>query len=139
MNVRNILSSTVALSVFVPVSYAGKPNIVFILADDLGWTDLGFMGSDYYESPNLDRLASQGLVFTQAYSSAPNSAPSRACLMTGKFTPRHGVYTVSPSDRGDKTKRKLIPIPNTEDVSSDFETLAEVLSRNGYICGHVGK
>ena len=139
MNVRNILSSTVALSVFVPVSYAGKPNIVFILADDLGWTDLGFMGSDYYESPNLDRLASQGLVFTQAYSSAPNSAPSRACLMAGKFTPRHGVYTVSPSDRGDKTKRKLIPIPNTEDVSSDFETLAEVLSRNGYICGHVGK
>ena len=128
-----------ALSVFVPVSYAGKPNIVFILADDLGWTDLGFMGSDYYESPNLDRLASQGLVFTQVYSSAPNSAPSRACLMTGKFTPRHGVYTVSPSDRGDKTKRKLIPIPNTEDVSSDFETLAEVLSRNGYICGHVGK
>ena len=108
MNVRNILSSTVALSVFVPVSYAGKPNIVFILADDLGWTDLGFMGSDYYESPNLDRLASQGLVFTQAYSSAPNSAPSRACLMAGKFTPRHGVYTVSPSDRGDKTKRKLI-------------------------------
>lgn len=116
-----------------------RPNIVFILADDLGWTDLGCMGSDYYETPNIDRLASEGMVFSQAYSSAPNSAPSRACLMTGMFTPRHGVFTVSSSERGDRSRRKLIPVPNTEDVRSDFVTMAEMLSSAGYDCGHVGK
>lgn len=65
-----------------------QPNIVFIMADDLGWTDLGVMGSDYYETPNIDRLASQGMLFTNAYASAANSAPSRACLMTGMYTRR---------------------------------------------------
>ena len=52
-----------------------KPNIVFIMADDLGWRDLGVMGSDYYETPNIDRLASQGVLFTNAYAAAANSAP----------------------------------------------------------------
>lgn len=68
-----------------------RPNIVFILADDLGWTDLGVMGSDYYETPNIDRLAAEGLLFDNAYAAAANSAPSRACMMTGMYTPRHGV------------------------------------------------
>ena len=116
-----------------------QPNIVFIMADDLGWTDLSIMGSDYYETPHIDRLASQGILFTNAYASAANSAPSRACLMTGMYTPRHGIFTVSPSARGDKTKRKLIPIPNTEDVRADFVTMAEALQKCGYQCGHVGK
>ena len=60
---------------------AAKPNIVFILADDLGWTDLGCFGSRYYETPNIDRLAGQGMKFTNAYSNGPNCAPTRACLM----------------------------------------------------------
>ena len=64
-----------------------RPNIVFILADDLGWTDLGVMGSDYYETPNIDRLAAEGLLFDNAYAAAANSAPSRACMMTGMYTP----------------------------------------------------
>lgn len=116
-----------------------KPNIIFILADDLGWTDLGIMGSDYYETPNIDHLASQGLLFDNAYAAAANSAPSRACMMTGMYTPRHGVYTVSPPDRGDRTKRKLIPIANVDDVRTDFVTMAEALQREGYQCGHIGK
>ena len=90
------------------------------------------MGSDYYETPNIARLASQGMLFTNAYAATSNSAPSRACLMTGKYTPRHGVFTVSPSERGDKKKRKLIPIANTEDVRADFVTMAEALQSNGY-------
>ena len=57
--------------------------------------------------------------------------------MTGLYTPRHGVYTVSPSARGDKTKRKLIPITNTEDVRTDFVTLGEALKQQGYVCGLV--
>ena len=116
-----------------------RPNIVFIMADDLGWSDLSVTGSDYYETPNIDRLASQGMLFTNAYAAAANSAPSRACFMTGMYSPRHGVFTVSPSARGDKTKRKLIPIPNTEDVRADFVTMAEALQECGYQCGHVGK
>ena len=116
-----------------------KPNIVFILADDLGWTDLGIMGSDYYETPNIDRLAAEGILFDNAYAAAANSAPSRACMMTGMYTPRHGVYTVSPPDRGDRTKRKFIAIPNTEDVRADFVTMAEALQKQGYQCGHIGK
>jgi len=109
-----------------------KPNIVFILADDLGWTDLGVMGSDYYETPNIDRLATEGILFDNAYAAAANSAPSRACMMTGMYTPRHGVYTVSPPDRGDRTKRKYIAIPNVEDVCADFVTMAEALQEQGY-------
>lgn len=116
-----------------------KPNIVFILADDLGWTDLGVTGSDYYETPHIDRLAAEGLLFDNAYAAAANSAPSRACMMTGMYTPRHGVYTVSPPDRGDRTKRKFIAIPNTEDVRADFVTMAEALQQEGYQCGHIGK
>lgn len=116
-----------------------KPNIVFILADDLGWTDLGIMGSKYYETPNIDRLASEGILFDNAYAAAANSALSRACMMTGMYTPRHGVYTVSPPDRGDKYKRKLIPAPNEDDVKSDFVTMAEALRQQGYQCGHIGK
>lgn len=116
-----------------------KPNVVFIMADDLGWNDLGVNGSDYYETPNIDRLASQGMMFSNAYSSAANSAPSRACLMSGMYTPRHGIFTVGTSERGDKNKRKLIPIRNTEDLRADFVTMSEALQKNGYRCGHIGK
>lgn len=116
-----------------------QPNIVFIMADDLGWNDLGVMGSDYYETPNIDKLASEGVLFDNAYAAAANSAPSRACFITGLYTPRHRVYTVSSSERGDKTKRKLIPIKNTEDVRTDFVTLGEALKQQGYVCGHIGK
>ena len=116
-----------------------RPNIVFIMADDLGWSDLGVTGSDFHETPNIDRLASEGLRFDNAYAAAANSAPSRACLMTGMYTPYHGVFTVSPSERGDRTKRKLIPIRNTEDVSAEFYTLAEALQQEGYQCAQIGK
>ncbi|WP_042370992.1 sulfatase [Bacteroides neonati] len=116
-----------------------QPNIVFVMADDLGWNDLGMTGSDYYETPHIDRLASEGAFFDNAYAAAANSAPSRACLMTGLYTPRHGVYTVSPSARGDKSKRKLIPIENKEEVRTDFVTLGEALHQQGYVCAHIGK
>ncbi len=116
-----------------------KPNIVFILADDLGWTDLGCMGSDFYETPHIDQLRKEGMLFTQAYSNAPNSAPSRASIMTGLYTPRHGVYTVSPPDRGKAENRKLIPMPNNEELSNTFITIPQVLKQNGYRTIHIGK
>lgn len=135
------LMSTIGAQHLFPATPTAKdkPNIVFILADDLGWTDLSIMGSDYYETPNIDRLAAEGLLLDNAYAAAANSAPSRACMMTGLYTPRHGVYTVNPPDRGDRTKRKFIAAPNTEDVRADFTTLAEALQQQGYQCGHIGK
>ena len=97
----------------------GPPNIVFILIDDLGWKDVGFMGSTFYETPNIDRLASEGVVFTSAYANAPNCAPSRACLLTGQYPPRHGVYTVDQPDRGPAPRRRSgratsSPFPSTD-------------------------
>ena len=77
-----------------------KPNIIIINVDDMGWKDLGYMGSHYYETPNIDQLSGSGMVFTNGYASAANCAPSRACLMTGKWTTRHGIYTVASSERG---------------------------------------
>jgi len=74
--------------------YAQKqdyPNVIFILADDYGWNDLSCMGSDYYETPNIDRIAKQGVLFTNAYATCSVSSPSRASILTGKYTPCHGV------------------------------------------------
>ncbi len=71
----------------------GKPNIIFIMADDLGYTDLGCFGSKYYETPSIDKLASQGMKFTNHHH-CQNCAPTRAALMTGQYGPRTGVYTV---------------------------------------------
>ena len=118
---------------------ASKPNIVFFFIDDLGWTDLGYMGSKYYESPHIDKLAKDGMVFMNAYANAPNCAPSRACLMSGKYSPRHGVYTVGNSDRGSSKYRKLIPIKNTTHLSEKFVTMGEALQAVGYVTATMGK
>jgi len=116
-----------------------KPNILYINIDDLGWKDLGFMGSEYYETPNIDSLAKEGVVFTDAYAPAANCAPSRASCLTGLYSPRHGIYTVNNSDRGDSRTRRLIPIENQTVLSDSFVTLAESLKQNGYKTAHMGK
>jgi len=115
------------------------PNFVFILIDDMGWRDVGFMGSRYYETPNIDRLAAQGMVFTDAYANAPNCAPTRACLLSGQYGPRHGVYTVGNSDRGSAAGRKLIPVANRTTLPTEIITLAEALRPAGYRSASMGK
>ena len=116
-----------------------RPNIVFILADDLGWKDVAFMGSRYYETPNIDRLAGEGIIFTQAYTNGPNCAPTRASLMSGQYTPRHGVYTVGSSQRGASERRRLIPVENKTTLDSQVVTLAEALKPAGYVSASMGK
>ncbi len=116
-----------------------KPNILLINVDDLGWKDLGFMGSSYYETPNLDALAREGMVFMRAYAGAANCAPSRACLLSGLNTPRHGVYTVSPSERGNAKTRRIIPIANTRHLEDSVFTLPLMLQSTGYVTGSFGK
>ena len=116
-----------------------RPNIVFIIADDLGYTDLGVTGSDYYLTPNLDKLASQSLVFNNAYANCANCAPTRAALMSGMYAPRTGVYTVGNSDRGKASGRMLIPTANNTELDPKFVTIAEVLKGAGYTTAHMGK
>jgi len=94
-----------------PAGPSRKPNFVVVLADDLGWTGLGCFGSKYYETPNLDRLCAEGMKFTDGYSDAPVCAPTRACLISGQYTPRTGVYRVS-----DMTKGKEPVHPAEEDA-----------------------
>ncbi|MFC2124427.1 sulfatase [Bacteroidota bacterium] len=118
---------------------AEHPNILIIFADDLGIKDLGITGSTYYETPNIDKLAMEGMQFTNAYASAANCAPSRACLMTGLQTPRHKIYTVANSDRGDTRTRRIIPVKNTTVLDTSFVTIAEELKKASYVTGIIGK
>lgn len=116
-----------------------QPNIVLINIDDLGWSDLSCNGSKYYETPNIDKLKSSGIWFSQAYAGAANSAPSRACMLTGLNTPRHGIYTVGKSERGKPENRKLIPIPNKETLPESIQLLPKILKESGYQTFHIGK
>lgn len=116
-----------------------RPNFVFILADDLGWRDAGFMGSTFYETPHLDRLADEGMVFTDAYANAPNCAPTRASLLSGQYTPRHGIFTVPPSARGESAQRQLVVAETATELPLEVITIAEALKTAGYATASVGK
>ncbi|MEN7548022.1 sulfatase [Rapidithrix thailandica] len=116
-----------------------KPNIILIYVDDYGWRDVGFNGSQFYETPHIDQLAADGMTFTNAYANAPNCAPSRACLLSGQYSPRHGIYTVNSSERGDKAQRKIIPIPNKTTLDTGVLTMAEALKPAGYTSVSIGK
>lgn len=118
---------------------APKPNILLINIDDMGWRDVGFMGSEYYETPNIDALAADGMIFTNAYAAASNCAPSRACMMSGQWTPRHGIYTVASSERGKSSNRKLVPVINNEYMADTNILFPEMLKKTGYTTCHAGK
>jgi arylsulfatase A-like enzyme len=133
-----LLSSTPHARAAEP-SGTTRPNILFIFADDLGWKDVGYQGTDYYETPNIDRLAEEGMVFTDGYAAAGNCAPSRACLLSGTYTPRHHVYAVGSTDRGPKKLQRLVSIPNKSGLARESVTLADALQANGYATGLFGK
>ena len=130
-----------ALGLVLPAlsSALAKPNIVLIYIDDYGWRDVGFNGTKFYETPNADRIAREGMIFRSAYSNGPNCAPSRACLMSGLYSPRHGIYTVANSDRGKASLRKIIPTKNTTVLADEFVTMAEALKMGGYTTAMMGK
>ena len=122
---------------------SSKPNIIFILCDDMGYGDLGCYGQKYIQTPNLDRMAQEGMLFTQAYAGSPVSAPSRASLMTGQHTGHTHV-------RGNKEYWKNVPavayginkdfsVVGQEPYDEDHIILPEVMKKNGYITGVFGK
>lgn len=116
-----------------------RPNIVFILADDLGYTDVACYGSKYYETPNIDRLAAEGARFTDGYTCGPNCQPTRAALLSGQYGPRTGVYTVGGINRFDWKARPLRPVDNVSQLPLEKVTVADSLKKAGYATGMFGK
>src|SRR5262245_38820647 len=116
--IRTLASCVVVCLLAMSVMAADKPNIVYILADDLGWTDTATYGSKYYETPNIDRLASQGMKFTR-YHNCQNCQPTRAAVMSGQYAPRTGIYTVGGIDRFEWQGRPLRPVDNVTELPLD--------------------
>jgi len=121
-----------------------KPNILFIVVDDLGYTDLSVMGSPYYETPNIDRLANAGTIFTNGYATCAVCSPSRASLLNGQFTARHGITQYDGALTGQAWKElnrhtKLLPPDYKRHLDSNDVTLPEVLKEHGYTTFFAGK
>lgn len=116
-----------------------RPNLVAILIDDMGWHDTGFAGNAEVNTPHIDRLARNGMIFSQAYAAAPNCAPTRACLMTGQYTPRHEVYTVvDERHTPGQPNHKIIAASSKPELDVGAMTVAEHLRDAGYATGMVG-
>lgn len=114
------------------------PNVIFILADDLGYTDVACFGSKYYETPNIDKLASQGMKLTRHHH-CQNCQPTRAALMTGQYAPRTGIYTVGGIGRFEWESRPLRPVDNAENLPLEKITIAQTMKKAGYATGMFGK
>ncbi len=128
---------------------SGKPNFILFYIDDMGWRDMGFalraaegkIGSSVtlVETPHTDRLAREGVIFTNAYSSAPNCAPARACLMSGQYTPRHGVYTVVDDRHAvGSAHHKMLAAHSNAEMATEAVTIAEQLKQGGYRTAMMG-
>lgn len=122
----------------------GKPNILFILVDDLGYHDLGVTGSQFYETPNIDRLAIESMIFTNGYATSRVCSPSRASIMTGKFTARHGItdWIGAKTGRDWRTRNrhdKLLPADYVHSLPKEDITIAEALKEGGYKTFFAGK
>lgn len=133
------------------IDSARKPNIVFVLADDVGWADVGYNRARFYETPNIDRLSEDGLTFDRFYPGGPNCAPSRACMMTGMYTPRHHLYQPGGKSKGNvKKMRWKVPtrgsgegfntfVSHNDWIEKDWTSVAEVLKTAGYVTARLGK
>ncbi len=122
-------------------TYAAPPNFVFILADDYGIKDVGVEGSEFYETPNLDKLANSGMRFTQGYATCQVCSPSRVSIMTGKYPARHGVTDWIGAASGTKWKRndKVLPTDYVHGLPAEDTTIAEAMKSAGYRTFFAGK
>ena len=115
------------------------PNIVFILIDDYGWTDTSFNGSKFYETPNIDRLAQSGMVFTNGYSASPVCSPTRAALMTGKYPARLHLTSHLQGASNRRYYTKVLQPDTRLALPLEEVTIAELLRRRGYRTACIGK
>ena len=125
---KEILSLLFALLVVQPSSAADRPNVILILADDMGVGDVAAFNCGLNRTPNIDRLAAEGLWFERAYSGSPVCAPSRAALLTGRYPHRTGVVSLALDKEPELTRLKR-----------DETTLADVFAANGHHTGIIGK
>lgn len=121
-----------------------QPNVIILLADDLGYNDLSITGSTFYETPNIDALAKQSVVFTKGYANAPVCSPSRASIMTGQFPSRHGITDWIGAKTAEEWREvgrhtPMLPATNKETLEAQHTTLAEALKAGGYATFIAGK
>lgn len=142
MNKKNIIIAAGCMLIVQCISAVAtehrKPNIVFVLIDDMGWTDVGVYGSSFYETPNIDRLAADGMRFTDAYATCHVCSPSRASILTGKYPARLGL-TDWLQGRGDRPYQPLKRASNKQALPMEETTIAEALREQGYRTGMFGK
>jgi len=121
-----------------------KTNVLFILADDFGYHDMSIMGSKYYETPNIDRIATEGMIFTDGYAACQVCSPSRASIMTGKFAARHGITDWIGAPTGENWRNagrsnQLLPPEYNHALNKDYITLPEAMKEAGYRTFFAGK
>ena len=114
-----------------------RPNVVFILIDDMGWKDISCMGSEFYETPNIDRIASEGLLFTDAYAACPVCSPTRASIMSGQYPARGGMtnfcgQTPGFADEGTQ-KGRLLSAPFIPFLPTSEKSLGKAMQENVYM------
>ena len=114
-----------------------KQNFVFLLVDDMGWKDLGYSGSTFYETPNIDAVRSSSVQFTNAYASASVCSPTRASILTGKHPARVNITDWIPGDNNQD--KKLLGPKDLDSLPLKEVTIAEVLKQNGYSTFFAGK
>ena len=115
-------------------AYSSQPNIVLIFIDDMGWKDWSGGGSDYLDTPNIDRIANEGMAFTQGYVNAANCAPSRCSILSGQYTPRNHFYNVWSIHRGvpKKDRLSLEDVPDLQVFPDERVSFAEAMKKVGY-------
>ena len=122
MTLKKITIGTLCMFSALTVHAAGKPNVIFLMADDLGYGDVGFNGNTLVQTPHLDGMVAQGIRFTRFYSVGPVCSPTRACIQTGRHCMRFGMINV-----------------NSGKLPSGEITLARIARAKGYRTGHFGK
>jgi arylsulfatase A-like enzyme len=120
---------------------ASQPNIVIFFIDDMGWRDWSGGGSDFFETPNIDRIAAEGMSFTNGYVNAANCAPSRCCILSGQYTPRNHFYNVWSIHRGNPNKDRLSlnDVPDHQVFPDERVSFAEAMKNAGYQTAMYGK
>ncbi len=150
---RDFLKASAATAIALPGCMSGtldkttaaRPNILFILVDDLGWADVGCFGSKFYETPNIDKLASEGMKFTNAYAACPVCSPTRASIMTGKYPARldttdwFGAPQPDTAHKHWTGNKPLLPAHYIEKMALEEVTIAEILNLAGYKTFFAGK
>jgi len=150
MKPKSTLFAGLFLAVFFTIScqpkveITKKPNILFILADDFGYHDLSVSGSKYYETPNIDRIANEGMNFTDGYATCQVCSPSRASIMSGKFPARHGITDWIGAKTGEAWRKagrynQLLPPEYVHALPAEYTTLPEAMKEVGYTTFFAGK